>query len=309
MSKYTIDPTRPLNIPYRNRYTGTRILRRFPEGVEEKPYTLFQVKPLGPLIGAEIVGVDLRDSITSEVKEELNRALLEWKVIFFRDQKISSEQLVAFARLWGELEKHPFLPEGNSPEIVRFAKDKNSKGFENIWHNDVTFRLTPARAAILRVIEVPELGGDTLWADTAAAYDNLPEEIKERIDGLTAIHDFTHVFGHSLTPDELAYWQAEFPIAEHPVVIKHPVTGRKTLFVNPDFTTRIVGLDLEESENLLQYLFQQVHIPEYQVRFKWEANSIAFWDNFATQHYAVADYYPNRRLGERVAIVGERPSN
>jgi taurine dioxygenase len=308
MSKVNnVDASRPLVIS-RNRYTGTRILRRLPQGVEEKPYNLFQVKPLSPLIGAEIAGVDLRNPLTTEVKNELHRALLEWKVIFFRNQHITNEQHIAFGRNWGELEVHPFLPEGDSSEIVRFTKGKTATSYENIWHNDVTFRQTPARASILRVIKTPPLGGDTIWADTAAAYDNLPDEVKERIDGLTAIHDFTHVFGHQLNEEQLAYWQAEFPIAEHPVVIKHPATGRKTLFVNQDFTVKIVGLNEVESEELLQFLFQQIHIPEYQVRFKWEDNSIAFWDNFATQHYAVADYYPNIRIGERVAIVGERPA-
>jgi len=141
----------------------------------------------------------------------------------------------------------------------------------------------------------------------AAVYDNLPEEIKERIDGLTATHDFTHAFGPSLSKEALSAWQEEFPAVEHPVVRTHPETKRKTLFVNPAFTTRIIGLEIEESEQLLQYLFQQVQIPEYQVRFPWEANSIAFWDNRATQHYAVSDYYPNRRVAERVAIIGERP--
>lgn len=127
------------------------------------------------------------------------------------------------------------------------------------------------------------------------------------IDGLTAIHDFTHAFGPSLSQGALIAWQKEFPAVEHPVVRTHPETKRKTLFVNPAFTTRIIGLETEESEQLLQYLFQQVQTPEYQVRFSWEANSIAFWDNRATQHYAVSDYYPNRRVAERVAIIGERP--
>lgn len=307
MSKVNhVDASRPLVLP-RNRYTGTRILRRLLAEGEVKPYSLFQVKPLSPLIGAEIVGVDLRNPLTPELKDELHRALLEWKVIFFRNQQITSEQHLAFGRNWGELEVHPFLPEGDTSQIVRFNKGAIAVSYENIWHNDVTFREKPARAAILRLKKVPLYGGDTIWADTAATYDNLPDDIKERIDGLTAIHDFTHVFGQQLNEEELAYWQKIFPIAEHPVVIKHPETGRKTLFVNPDFTVRIVGLNAEESEELLQFLFQQVHIPEYQVRFKWEENSIAFWDNFATQHYAVADYYPNVRVGERVAIIGERP--
>ncbi|MGN7469014.1 TauD/TfdA dioxygenase family protein [Brevibacillus sp. SAFN-007a] len=309
MSHLRIDQTRPLHFENREIHEGPRILRRLPEGVDEVPYSLFEVKPLTPLIGAEIVGVDLRKTITPDLLAELHRALLEWKVIFFRNQAITSEQQLAFARLWGELEVHPFyqIEKGQSKEIVRFARDKKKAGSENVWHADVTFRTNPAKAAVLRMIEAPPVGGDTLWADMAAAYDNLPEDVKERIQGLTALHDFTPAFSHLMTVEELAVRQAEFPAVAHPVVRTHPETGRKTLFVNPSFTTQIVGLDPAESEKLLQYLFRQAHVPEYQVRFRWEPNSIAFWDNRATQHYAVSDYYPYPRKVERVAIVGDRP--
>ncbi|MBH8605342.1 TauD/TfdA family dioxygenase [Thermoactinomyces sp. CICC 10521] len=301
------DHSRPLKFENREDREGPRILRRLPEGLEERPYQLFEVKPLSPIIGAEIVGLDLAKPVTPEVQAELNRALLEWKVLFFRNQPITSEQLLAFARQWGELEIHPFYINKHSKEIVQFARDKKQAGSENIWHTDVTFRANPAKACILRMIEVPPVGGDTLWADMGAAYDNLPDEIKERIDGLTALHDFTPSFSRLLSPEELAAKQAEFPPVEHPVVRTHPETRRKTLFVNPAFTTRIPGLEPEESEKLLQYLFRQAHIPEYQVRFHWEVNSVAFWDNRATQHYAVSDYYPHPRKAERVAIVGDRP--
>ncbi|WP_248930403.1 TauD/TfdA dioxygenase family protein [Paenibacillus hamazuiensis] len=307
MSEIVASHDRPLSVPERGLKSGPRHLSRLPEGVEAQPYELFTVKPLGVTIGAEIEGVDLRRPVTPELQKELNRALLEWKVLFFRNQHITSEQQRAFARLWGELETHPFLPQGDSDEVVRFAKNEQSVGRENSWHSDVSWRLTPALGAVLRLIEVPEAGGDTLWADMAAAYDNLPDDVKQRIDGLHAVHDFTHVFGVRLSPEELLAKQAEFPAAIHPVVRKHPETGRKTLYVNPNFTVRIVGLEPDESEKLLQYLFLQAQVPEYQVRFRWEANSVAFWDNRATQHYASSDYYPSRRIAERVAIVGDRP--
>ncbi|WP_258276042.1 TauD/TfdA family dioxygenase [Paenibacillus sp. SC116] len=293
--------------PQRHKVSGARKLHRLPEGQVSSPYTLFHIKPLGPLIGAEIEGVDLRNPLTPEVKNELNRALLEWKVLFFRNQDITSEQHVAFAKHWGELETHPFLPQGDQEAIARFAKDEKVTGMENIWHTDVTWRLNPALGAVLRMVEAPTYGGDTLWADTAAAYDNLPDDIKEKIDGLTAIHDFTPSFGRRLSSELLAIKQDEYPAAEHPIVRIHPETGRKTLFLNAAFTIRIVGLEPEESEQLLQYLFQQAHIPEYQIRYTWEANTIAFWDNRATQHYAVSDYFPNRRVVERVSIVGDVP--
>ncbi|WP_183600808.1 TauD/TfdA dioxygenase family protein [Paenibacillus phyllosphaerae] len=293
--------------PVRELKSGARQLRRLPEGIEEIPYTLFTLKPLGPVIGAEIEGVDLGQPLTPELKAELHRAFLEWKVLFFRNQSIDSEQQLRFAKEWGELEKHPFLPRGSSEEVTRFEKNANMTGNENVWHTDVTWRLEPALGSVLRLSEVPPLGGDTLWADMAVAYDNLPDEVKQRIDGLTAIHDFTGTFGRHLAPEILEAKQAEFPAAEHPVVRTHPETGRKTLFVNAAFTVRIVGLEAEESEKVLNYLFRQAHVPEYQVRFHWEENSVALWDNRATQHYAVSDYFPNRRVAERISIAGDRP--
>ncbi|MGK9251417.1 MULTISPECIES: TauD/TfdA family dioxygenase [Paenibacillus] len=294
--------------PSREFRAGARELRRQPDGLSgERPYTLFTLKPLGPIIGAEIEGVNLAEPLEPDVKAELQRAFLEWKVLFFRNQPITSEQQLAFAREWGELEKHPFLPKGSADEITRFEKDATMTGNENVWHTDVTWRLEPALGSVLRLSEVPPLGGDTLWADMGAAYDNLPEEIRQRIDGLSAIHDFTPSFGRFMTPEVLAAKQEEFPAAEHPVVRTHPETGRKTLFVNAAFTVRIVGLEEEESEQLLGCLFRQAHVPEYQVRFRWEPHSIALWDNRATQHYAASDYFPNRRVAERVSIAGGRP--
>ncbi|WP_435169190.1 TauD/TfdA dioxygenase family protein [Paenibacillus glycanilyticus] len=308
MTQLTVDTSRQFDLfSKRTIQGGPRYLQRLADGLEDRPYTLFTLKPLGPVIGAEIEGVDLREQVSPEVKAELHRALLEWKVLFFRNQDITSEQQLNFARQWGELENHPFLPKGAAAEITRFEKDANMKGQENNWHADVTWRLEPSMGAVLRLSEVPPQGGDTLWADMGAAYDNLPDEVKERIDGLKAIHDFTPTFGRFMPPELLAQKQAEFPAAEHPVVRTHPETGRKTLFVNPVFTTRIVGLDEEEGEKLLQYLFRQAEIPEYQVRFNWEKNSIALWDNRATQHYASSDYYPNRRVAERISILGDRP--
>lgn len=295
-------------VPARDRRAGVHVLNRLPEGEQERPYTIFTLKPLGPIIGAEIEGVDLSQPVSSELKAELHRAFLEWKVIFFRNQTINSDQQLAFARLWGDIEKHPFLPQGSAEEVTRFEKDEKNTGMENLWHTDVTWRVKPALGSLLRLSEVPPLGGgDTLWADMAAAYDNLPEEVKQRIDGLTAIHDFTPSFGRRLTPEQLAAKQEEYPVAEHPVVRTHPETGRKTLFVNAAFTIRIVGLEPEESEELLGYLFKQAQVPEYQVRFRWQQNSVAFWDNRATQHYAVSDYYPHRRVAERISIEGDKP--
>ncbi|MFE1929103.1 TauD/TfdA dioxygenase family protein [Streptomyces sp. NPDC059474] len=299
---------REATIPPDGMYEGLRILRRVPEGWEERPYDRFEVVPLGRVIGAEIRGLDLSRPLEPALREELNRALLEWKVLFFRGQHLTPERQRGFARHWGELETNPLLAAGTSEDVVRFDKGSGATPtFENIWHTDVTFRTRPALGAVLQLREIPPVGGDTLWADMAAAYDNLPAEVKDRIDGATAVHDFIPGFARFYGPERLAPFQEMFPPVEHPVVRTHPETGRRMLFVNTSFTTRITGMERAESDRLLSFLCRQAHVPEYQVRFHWQPGDIAFWDNRATQHYAVNDYAPHRRVAERVAIEGDQP--
>jgi taurine dioxygenase len=299
---------REARIPGDGIYEGTRILRRLPDGWEERPYELFDIVPQARTIGAEISGVDLSRPLTPHLHDELNRALLEWKVLFFRSQHLTSDQQRSFAHNWGELETNPLLAPGASEDVVRFDKSGGTAPtFENVWHTDVTFRERPALGAVLQLREVPPFGGDTMWADMAAAYDNLPQEVKDRVDDARAVHDFIPGFARFYAPDRLAPFQDLFPPVEHPVVRTHPDTGRRMLFVNTSFTTRITGMDRDESDRLLRLLFQQAHVPEYQVRFRWQPGDIAFWDNRATQHYAVNDYGSRRRVAERVAIAGDRP--
>jgi taurine dioxygenase len=287
--------------------------RRFLDGmrseIQSKPYERIGVTPVGVSIGAEIGGVDLREPLDDATFAEIERAHLDYKVIFFRDQDLSSDQHLAFARRFGELEEHPFLPSADGRvEVVRFAKDAETVGVENIWHSDVSWREVPALGSVLRAREVPPVGGDTLFSDMTAAYEGLDDEVKRRIDGLSAVHDFTQSFGVGMPPERLAEMQTRFPAVEHPVVRTHPRTGRRILYVNAIFTSHIVGMPREESDALLDFLFQQASIPEYQCRFRWQKNSIAFWDNRSVQHYAVNDYWPQPRVMERVAIVGDRPA-
>ncbi|MEU7581287.1 TauD/TfdA family dioxygenase [Streptomyces sp. NPDC041068] len=299
---------REARVPADGMYEGRRTLRRLPDDRQERPYALFDVLPQGRLIGAEIRGVDLARPLTSALREELNRALLEWKVLFFRGAGITAEQQRAFALNWGELETNPLLARGSADDVVRFDKGGSAAPtYENVWHADVTFRERPALGAVLQLREVPPFGGDTLWADMAAAYDNLSDAVKERIDGARAVHDFIPGFARFYGPELLAPHQDRFPPVTHPVVRTHPETGRRMLFVNTSFTTHIVGMEREESDRLLAHLVRQAHVPEYQVRFHWQAGDVAFWDNRATQHYAVDDYAPHRRVAERVAIAGDRP--
>ncbi|MGW8064026.1 TauD/TfdA dioxygenase family protein [Streptomyces ziwulingensis] len=299
---------REAHVPGDGMYEGRRTLRRLPDGWQERPYDLFDAVPQARTIGAEIRGVDLTRPLGAALREELNRALLEWKVLFFRGQHLTSDQQRAFAGHWGELETNPLLATGPSEDVVRFDKgDTATPTYENVWHSDVTFRERPALGAVLQLREVPPFGGDTMWADMAAAYDNLPQEVKDRIDGARAVHDFIPGFARFYGPERLVPHQEALPPVEHPVVRTHPETGRRMLFVNTSFTTRITGMDRDESDRLLRFLFQQAHVPEYQVRFRWQPGDVAFWDNRATQHYAVGDYGSDRRVAERVAIEGDRP--
>jgi len=269
----------------------------------------FTVRQVAPTLGAVVEGLDLSQPLADEVFDELRRAWVEYKVLFFRDQQLTGEQHLAFARQFGELEVHPFLP-GNEqlPELVRFEKDAATGGYENGWHHDVTWREVPSKGAVLRSIDVPPTGGDTLFCDMAAAYDGLSDDLQERLEGLVAEHDFLQAFAVTLAPDKVDEMRAQYPIVEHPVVIRHPVSGRRLLYVNRFFTSRIVGLEPAESDALLVELFGQANIVEYHCRFHWEPNSIAMWDNLAVQHYASSDYWPDVRVMERASIVGSRPT-
>jgi taurine dioxygenase len=269
-------------------------------------------RPLTPTIGVEIGGIDLARPLDDATRELLRAALLEWKVLFFRDQEIDTEQHLAFARAFGDLEVHPFAPhKPDYPEVLAITHDRDNKGRENTWHSDVTWRVEPSLGSVLRAIEVPAVGGDTLFADMYAAYDGLSDAIKARIEGKAALHDFAHfrtgMRKKGLSEDAIAALNAKYPMVEHPIVRTHPETSRKALYVNAAFTQYIVGMEREESDVLLAHLYAQASIPEYQCRFGWRKNSIAFWDNRASQHYAVSDYWPAVRRMERVTIVGDRP--
>jgi taurine dioxygenase len=266
------------------------------------------VTPLAPTIGAEISGVDLGE-LDAATFDEVRRAWLEYKVVFFRDQDIDARQQVAFASRFGELEDHPFLPASEGDErIIRFEKSDAVAGYENLWHSDVSWREVPSLGSVLRAIEVPPGGGDTLFADMIAAFAGLPRDVRETIEGRFAIHDFSHSFGLALSEQELAERQKQFPPARHPIVRTHPETGRKILYVNSIFTSHIEGLPEDESRALLDLLCRQATTPEYQCRFRWTPGAVAFWDNRAVQHYASNDYWPMRRVMERVTIIGDRPS-
>lgn len=289
---------------------GPAELRRIPEDLEARPYERFSLTGLSPTIGAQVDGVSLR-TLDDATFAELHRALLEWKVLLLRDQDLDRDAQRDLARRWGPIEQHPFFrhvqPGQEDADVVTLAKDAANVGTENEWHADLTWHAEPSFGAVLRAVDVPPLGGDTLWADAAAAYDGLAEDVRAHVDRLVAEHDWRQTFGAAMDPELVESLGEQFPPVRHPVVRVHPETGRRTLFVNPFFTQRILGLDHEESEALLALLYRQFTRPEYQCRFRWEPGSVAIWDNRATQHYAASDYAPQRRVMERVSIAGDRP--
>jgi alpha-ketoglutarate-dependent taurine dioxygenase len=271
-------------------------------------YDGFTVSPLGATIGGEVDGVDLTRPMEQELVAELRRALLDYKVLFFRNQPLTAESHVAFARQFGDLEIHPFnVSNTTQPELVRFEKEAQVGGFENGWHSDVSWREVPSAAAVLHAIEVPLVGGDTAFCDMYAAYEGLDEDLRAKVEGLVAIHDFTKAFGHSVDDSAKEEMRAKFPPVHHPVVRTHGETGRKLLYVNRFFTESIVEMEQNEANELIDLLSSQAELLEYQCRFRWQKDSVAFWDNRACQHFALSDYWPERRVMERASIIGERP--
>ncbi len=272
------------------------------------------VTRVGANLGAEISGVDLRQPLDDTTFDAIQDALVENELIIFHDQEITSEQLMAFGRRFGNLSVHPFSPNDKDvPELIKFANDANNAPFgTDVWHSDETFRESPPMATVLCAKEVPAVGGDTMYASMTAAFEGLSDRMQQFISGLEAVHDFKpfkKLFAN--TPEDrknLQHFEMLYPPAIHPVVRVHPVTGRKVLFVNPQFTMAIKDMDERESRSLLDTLFYQALVPEYQFRHHWKPHTIAMWDNRSTQHYAIHDYYPQRRIMERVTIAGDRPT-
>lgn len=281
-----------------------------------------RVEPLTCTIGAELSNVNLGAAAEDDQQmAEIRSLLLKHRVLFFRDQDITRAQHVAFASHFGQLEDHPVV--GSHPDypgLVQIYKTPDSppERNENSWHTDATWREKPPLGCVLRCIECPPVGGDTMWVNMVEAYNQLPEEIKTKIASLRARHSIEASFGAAMPIEKRLALKAQYPDAEHPVVRTHPETGEKMLFVNGSFTTHFTnynvpanvrfGLDKAPgASNLLNYLVSQANIPEYQVRFRWKKNSVAFWDNRSTQHYAVMDYPPCHRKMERTAIIGDAP--
>ena len=271
--------------------------------------TEFVVNPMTPTFGAEIAGIDLSARLSEDILRDLEGELLKWKVLFFRNQKIGIEDQKRLGSWFGKLEVHPTAR--HNPEVVRIEEDDKRRANNNLWHSDMSFKVEPPLGSILKAEEIPDVGGDTLFADMEQAYQGLSNEIKERIDCAHALHCWPSAWidlaMRSAGITDRDEFLRQCPDPEHPVVRSHPKTGNKSLYVNTAFTRRIIGMSKTESDELLTKLYQQAAIPEYQCRFRWQINSVAFWDNRCTQHYAVADFFPNRRVVERITICGDVP--
>ncbi|ACB96647.1 TauD/TfdA dioxygenase family protein [Beijerinckia indica] len=269
------------------------------------------ISPLQPTIGAEIAGVDLREPLTPALRDEIKAAILKYKVVFFRDQHITREQQAAFARQFGPLYTHPTTKQtdtGVDASIHRIAavdfqlyeKEAAVRAKDEIqefYHTDTSWRLVPTWGAVLRAVTLPDVGGDTIWVDAGLAYRNLPDDIRERLEGLHVTHDFRNALlcaGH------------DYPIVAHKIVRTHRETGEKILWVNFSQHPTIIGLDRAESRALLEEVAAVYRRPEHQVRFSWRPGSIAFWDNRASVHYAVRNYGDFPRLLERILIQDEK---
>ncbi len=274
---------------------------------------MLEFSPVSGSIGAQVDGINLCETLTTEQFEALNQALMEHEVLFFRDQPLKPENHAALADLFGQPQLHEAYPHVKDyPQITILENDKDNPSLIEMWHTDMTFRECPPIGSILHGVIIPEKGGDTLFASMSAAYQGLSDQMQSFLSGLTAIHDFTFGFKESLEApggrERLADMVKSNPPVEHPVIRTHPISGKKCLYVNSLFTSRIKGVKEKESRAILDFLFNHMVQPEYTCRFGWEPDSIAFWDNRITQHKPVNDYYPQHRKLQRITIDdGQRP--
>jgi taurine dioxygenase len=282
-------------------------------------YQTISAKPISGALGAIVEGVDLSRDLDNAVASDLHQALLDHCVIFFRDQHLTPQRHLDLGRRFGTLNVHEFVEAmPGHPEIIVVAKNEtDTKNFGGGWHSDVTYLDEPALGSILYALEVPEYGGDTMFANQYLAYEALSPGMKRMLDGLTAVHSARNVYGigsdndyarlRGLTAMKIMRSETADRDTEHPVVRTHPKTGRKCLYVNRNFTVRFKDMTVEESRPLLNFLYEHAVRPEFTCRFRWEANSIAFWDNRCVQHYALNDYHGQRRVMHRVTVNGDRP--
>lgn len=285
------------------------------------PFESIEVRPVSGALGAEIAGVDLSRPLDNRQGAEIDRAFAAYKVVFFRDQHLTPEQQIAFSARFGKPQRMPFVaPHPQHPEIIVVLKEADEERistFGGTWHSDFSFLPEPPAATCLYALEVPEVGGDTLWIDMVRAFETLSPGLQSTLEGLRALHSGAPTYGTDnagLSGQRLSRSmeiergnpEADYETA-HPVVCRHPVTGDKALFVNPVYSLRFADMTAEESRPLLDHLQDHAQRPEFTCRFRWTPGALALWDNRVTQHLAVNDYDGSRRLLHRTTIAGGKP--
>ena len=274
----------------------------------------YSAQQLTPSLGAEITGIDLSNDLSNEQLNQIYDDLIKYNVIFFRNQKISPEKHIEIAKSLGTIEDpHPIYPHVEGfPEIVLLENDTNNPPDTDEWHTDVTFKSDPAFASILYSIIIPPSGGDTLWCSLSAIYEALPDDTKKYLETLRAVHDMGSFRNNFIESDNEKSAQnvnegfQKFGNAIHPMVKVHPISKNKLLYINPGFTSQIVGMNMTDSNNLLSYLFNFMNKPEFQIRFQWTSDTLVIWDNRCTMHYAIGDYMPHQRIMNRITVLSDK---
>ena len=272
---------------------------------------MFKVEAITPVIGASISGISLNQDLKSDTVEKIYNALIKYQVIFFREQDLTPESHLQLAKRFGDIDPgHPVYPHVEGfQSIVLLKNDESSRPDTNDWHKDLTFKSNPPFASILHGVSVPKIGGDTIWASMSAVYDSLTDGWKEDLEGLEAIHDmgtFRNDFYKEGGINSVNSALKKVGSAVHKVIEKHPISGKKYLNVNQSFTRNILNVSQGASDHILKFLFQLLARPEFQVRFHWQNNSVAIWDNRITQHYAICDYLPNFRHMHRITVINDK---
>jgi taurine dioxygenase len=276
----------------------------------QKKTSNIQIVQVNSYLGAEVIGLDLSKKLNKPEIKIIEAQLAKYGVLVFRDQPMTGDQLMHFGKNFGQLSVHPFSPnDKKNPALILFKNDKTTPPWKtDVWHSDETFRKIPPFATMLHALDVPKFGGDTMFVSMTAAYEGLSDRMQLYLSGLEAYHDFIvfkDVFGK--TPDgrkKLREYERDYPPTLHPIIAEHPITRKKLIFVNPQFTVKIDGMDDAESQQVLNQLYDLTKIPEYQYRHHWENNTLVIWDNRSTQHYAVHDYFPKKRYMQRITIRG-----
>ena len=269
-----------------------------------------KIQKYSPNLGAIITGVDLSKEINEYQFKDIHKAFLDNQVLFFQNQnEITPEIHLKLGKLFGELHVHPAAPSmPGYPEIFEIHAHKNSKVANGeFWHSDVSCDIEPPLGTMLQLHILPETGGDTMFSDMYSAYNELSDKYKSLLDGLIAIHESEHLYSGRYEDRGVNRDNIKTPVANHPLIRTHPITGKKAIYVNRTFTTGIEGMNKNESSSILEFLFEHCEHVNFQIRYRWNKNDMAFWDNRCTMHRAIWDYWPNERKGRRVTIKGDKP--